>query len=371
MHRKRLLATILSLALLISLTALLLHALQHQPSYPLASGISLKSISMDSSNDGWAVGVISGAPNNVLFHYHAGQWMIIKPLPENTPAMPGIHAELQSVSMLTPNDGWAVGNTDMPEGKPVQSGQTTEIRTQPAGLLFHYVNGKWEMVKTYIWAKFSQISMQSETSGWLLGEDYTRTNGTILLHYNGSQWTNVNVPDKLLRTGPLVTFSALAGNHLWVTDMAGSLYSYDGKTWTQLERACENCVLRGLDMVSPDEGWAVGGIYNSDQGVILHYLDGHWTAQSDATTPGMNSISMLSNAEGWAAGGNGQLFHYSNGNWTEANSPTNQLLSQLATLSSNNVWAVGELGTILHYQSGSWTVLNNITYQQGALESYK
>lgn len=371
MPRKRLLATLLSLAILILLTALLLHALQRQPSYPLARGISLKSISMDSSNDGWAVGVISGAPNNVFFHYHVGQWTIIKPLPENTSAMPGIHTELQGVSMINAQDGWAIGNTDIPESKPIQYGQETEIGTQPAGFLLHYVNGKWETVKTYAWAKFSQISMQSATAGWVLGEDYTRTNGTILLHYNGNQWIGVKLPGTLLRTGPLVTFSALAGNNLWVTDMAGSFYYYDGKTWTQLASGCNNCVLQSLDMTSPHEGWAVGGIYNSDQGVILHYLDGHWITQSDATTPGMNSISMLSNTEGWAAGDNGRLFHYSNGNWTEVSSPTNQLLSQFAMLSSNNVWAVGNLGTILHYQDGSWGVVENITYQQGALESYQ
>ncbi len=371
MPRKRLLTTLLSLAILILAPLLLFHFLQRQPSYPLASSISLKGISMDSPTDGWAVGEISGVPNNVLFHYHADQWTILKPLSEGTSTMPNIDTTLQSVSMVTLNDGWAIGNTNIPEGKPVQSGQTTVIHTQLAGLLLHYSNGKWETVKTYAWAKLLQISMQSATSGWLIGVRYNTADSTILFHYNGSQWTSINLPDKLVRTGSPVAFSSLSGDSLWVTDVAGSLYHYDGKIWTQLESACGNCILHSLDMISPREGWAVGSIYNTDKGVILHYLDDHWITQSDNTLPGINSISMLSAADGWAAGDNGRLFHYSNGNWAEMRSPTDQIIHQLTMLSSNDGWAVGDLGTILHYQNGSWAMVNNITYQQGALETYK
>ena len=66
-----------------------------------------------------------------------------------------------------------------------------------------------------------------------------------------------------------------------------------------------------LDMVSPDEGWAVGAIvgdpktpqYGSEYSLILHYTHCAWTPKY--TTPpgsGLSGISMGSASDGWVVG---------------------------------------------------------------------
>jgi hypothetical protein len=83
-----------------------------------------------------------------------------------------------------------------------------------------------------------------------------------------------------------------------------------------------------LDMVSPDEGWAVGAIvgdpktpqYGSEYSLILHYTHCAWTPLG-AIFPGvgLSSVSMGSAHDGWALGSTalGEPFalRYTNGSW--------------------------------------------------------
>src|SRR6266851_1863537 len=368
MHRKRPLILLLTILMSLSLLFIYLHQFAGHPSYYLANAMNLKSISMDSSSDGWAVGEISGKPNHVLFHYHTGQWTIVKPLAEGTVLMPGIHTTLQSVSMISSTEGWAIGNTSIPQGKPIREGQTTSMSVQPAGVLLHYLNGNWIAVTIYAWADLLQISMQSATLGWLLGQSQN-TGETMILHYSGQQWMNMHLPGALAHAS-ITALSILDAHTVWAAGDYGSVFRYDGTTWTQLPKACDECRINALDLVSPNEGWAIGSRYNSSQGIILHYQYGKWTLQSGTTTPGLLSISMLSPTDGWATGGNGQIFRYAHEHWTQVDSPTNQELSQISMLSSTDGWAVGRLGTILHYQDGSWNLFTNIVYQQEAWDIY-
>lgn len=73
------LATLLGacvLGLSCALAPVLLYMRSHEP-YTWASAMTLQSISMDSTDDGWAVGVISGKPTTLLMHYSRGQWTIL------------------------------------------------------------------------------------------------------------------------------------------------------------------------------------------------------------------------------------------------------------------------------------------------------
>ena len=45
--------------------------------YPWANTMSLQSVSMVSADNGWAVGHISGKPTTLLMHYSRGQWTIL------------------------------------------------------------------------------------------------------------------------------------------------------------------------------------------------------------------------------------------------------------------------------------------------------
>jgi hypothetical protein len=87
----------------------------------LPSGVNadatILALSMDSASDGWAVGFGNGQKfgnrYSLYLHYTNGHWTQVQG--------PG-HDNLNSVFMLSANEGWAVGN---------------------GGALMHYLNGTW------------------------------------------------------------------------------------------------------------------------------------------------------------------------------------------------------------------------------------
>ena len=143
-----------------------------------------------------------------------------------------------------------------------------------------------------------------------------------------------------------------------------------------------------LDMVSPDEGWAVGAImgdpktpqYGSEYSLILHYTRCAWTPLG-AIFPGvgLSSVSMSSAHDGWALGSTtlGEPFalRYTNGSWLPVSPlPGADALrgraysySSVRMLSANEGWIIfnrakdssGFLTTgLLHLSNNHWSVVD-------------
>ena len=117
-----------------------------------------------------------------------------------------------------------------------------------------------------------------------------------------------------------------------------------------------NSLLETVSMISPNEGWAVGGILETTphSGTILHYRNGKWIPFSRSDTPFLTSVVMLSSDDGWIVGEDGMILHYTGSDWTSIDSSTTKILYGLAMVSATEGWAVGEGGTILHYSG--WQV---------------
>ena len=145
---------------------------------------------------------------------------------------------------------------------------------------------------------------------------------------------------------------------------------YDGQHWSKIDPHVANAQLSGFAFISPDEGWAVGTLPNTDQrrpsemdGLILHYANGVWQQQELLKDPqgypyfSFSSVAMVAQNEGWAVGDEGVILHYHNGAWGQVQSPTGQALNSIVMVSPDEGWAVGD-GVIVHYQAGSWRVYN-------------
>ena len=145
-------------------------------------------------------------------------------------------------------------------------------------------------------------------------------------------------------------------------------------------------------MVSSNEGWAVGTQSGSPQaGIILHYTNtggvGTWATfpapSTPASIPGLNSVFMLSQNEGWAVGKNATILHYTVsggiGTWnlvTVSGSPglsTDASLNSIFMLSPTSGFAVGGIsvpgftdGPVIIYWDGTkWTPIATPTIPGG------
>lgn len=357
---------------------------QETPYVPSANDI-LGAVQMLSPSEGWAVGDAYKGTNNggtfscLALHYSNGQW---KRMATPTDASMGLQdADLQSISMASPDEGWAVG-----WGDNSSSALSAEMSLHdgpaaayvpasgpggplPAGLILHYSAGKWTKVSIIPDAELWSVQMLSPTDGWAAGGGGWGTEAgattSILLHYDGSNWTPAQVPG----VDGITSLDMLSATDGWATGTNAVLH-YDGKQWTQFQSLTG---VSGLSMDSATDGWAFGFVnfpYNhtSSYNAVWHYNGSQWVRGSLPSTVNYDAeivgLFMDSASDGWAVGfGNGNkgenryalYLHYTNGQWTQVQGPGTNNLDGVFMLSANEGWAVGVDGALMHYQNGIWT----------------
>lgn len=330
--------------------------------YPWASTMTFQSISMVSADDGWAVGYISGKPTTLLMHFSHGQWTI---LPK--PAGLDDYSEFAAVSMVSASDGWAWASMDIPIGDRSHG-------FRPGGVLLRYDGTAWKIATSVLPLAIGSdpcaLLMLSPTDGWATGEDKT-------LHYDGTAWREVTaLTDKQWGGGSSI--AATGPKDIWIARFGGDFVHYDGTSWTeqgitfpfglQLPGPIQ---LHGIAMSSPLEGFAVGGISNSPSGVILQYTSGRWSVLSTVDEY-LYGISLRSATDGWAVGASGGTFHYMAGAWTETGKPVTHPLYGVTSLpADSDPWAVGLGGALVRYRDGAWQQETNVVWSSGAQAEWK
>jgi hypothetical protein len=331
--------------------------------YVASADDGLNAIQMFGPAQGWAVGesgagstLQQGISSSLVLHYSTGRWMRV---PSPTNAQLGVaDASLQSIAMVSPDEGWTVG-----------SAGDFSVRNLPSGLILRYSGGKWTKFSMTPDAEFFSVQMLSPTDGWVAGGGGWGTEAgattSILLHFDGAKWTPVPVPN----VAGITSLDMLSASDGWATG-TNTILHYDGVRWSIFAHLQG---ISGVSMDSASDGWALGYVnfpYNhtSSYNVIWHYNGSRWVRGSLPSSVDYNAailgMSMDSASDGWAVGyGNGQQFgnrytlylHYSHGRWTEVQGPGNDNLWGVFMLSANEGWACGNGGMLIHYRNGTWT----------------
>ena len=189
-------------------------------------------------------------------------------------------SDLNSVVILGPNNGWAVGN---------------------GGVILHFDGSFW-----------SEIA--SGTTSDLFGVSF----------------------------GPPGSESSSAGFAVGGSGGTGNAIYRDQVTWSSATTGLTAPSAQRLASVfelSPSDAWAVDGV----SGAFWHWtgtvgLGGGWSLISSAAA-GLNSVFMLSPSEGWAVGSGGLIYKYTSGGWV-LNSALGTSLNSVFMVSSNDGWAV-------------------------------
>ena len=320
-----------------------------------------------------------------------GVWRDINP---DAYISPPANPQLNSIYMLSPIEGWAVGDS-----RPTQNSTATSPACPPTcpstnalPAIFHYDGSTWNLVPAPQFPNFpstpsaynlTSISFGppnnplSKNDGWAVG--FNSTIGCVgtpscpptalALHWDGVTWRSQVAGLSGSNAGPVWSTFMVSSTDVWAVGQTqagqGVFWHWTGVPglgggWNTPQNpiTCPvtgpSCGVFSVFMVSPTEGWAVGA-----QGVIYHYFGGSWNSFVSPVTTALTSVFMLSPTEGWAAGDGGVIIHYSAGTWSGPVSPgttSNDLFSIFMT-SSTDGWAFGAKGTILHYSGGSWNVL--------------
>lgn len=203
----------------------------------------------------------------------------------------------------------------------------------------------WERIG-YI-GYLNDISAVSENEVWFAG-------GEALLRWDGENW-------EVMRYGvypfcQLEMVSASEGYALGTDDdYTPASYTWDGSQWLT-HRLNTTAALNSLAAAGPGAVWMGGWEYEvlPDTSLVEKPKAWRWTGSGWLEEPveGEGSIAtldMLSANEGWAVGRQGGIWHYNGVSWQKVESPVKHTLYGLTMISSQEGWATGEGGMLLRY----------------------
>jgi hypothetical protein len=267
-----------------------------------------------SPTDIWIAGdgTYPGAPdgNVTILHYDGTTWTR-----QATPRLSD-YFSIASLSMVSPNEGWAVGSAMVDGSKGYYP---------PTGAILHYVNGTWRLAKTLPNMEPRTISMGSATDGWAGGDlvslsqtgkmgpnqSPVQSDTPTLWRYAGGQWIETNVPPStnIASEGSVASITMSSATQGWMSvyrengaqsqdqpaSIGPDLFYLEQGRWVQVhtpavqQRRYVNILQ--IAFLSPHEFWGVGSAnwwtgIPSDMGsgytptatpLIVHYKDGVWT----------------------------------------------------------------------------------------------
>ena len=258
-------------------------------------------------------------------------------------------ADLYDVSMASSGQGWAVGGTSTWQGSE--------------GAWVRFADGRWTLASSPVAKELvpSDVLMLGPDAGWAVANGYETPGnyGGKLLRWSGSAWSAL--PG--LRYQNYRALGAVAGNEVWIAggggccQTYGEILHYDGATLQAQWTAGYPDFPQALDMLAPDQGWAVGGL----NGLILRYDGQQWQSVTRPAQVTLNSLDMLSASQGWAVGDGGTILRFDGSAWSRVASPTSAGLNDVAAVSADAAWAVGGQGSILHWDGTTWSAVPSPT----------
>ena len=332
----------------------------------------LNGVAAVSANNVWAVGgyVTNGGPNSVdrslIEHWNGSQWSTVTSLNVGKG-----NNDLTGVAVVSANDIWSVGTTNL--GPPHYTSQS---------LIEHWNGTKWSLVSSPppggSGGGLRSISVISANDIWAVGNynDNSATSHTLAEHWDGSHWTIVPSPDPASGGNYLEGVTVISSNNVWAvggsftTGPANTLIEHwDGTVWSVVSSPNPGLAynaLFGVTSVSANDIWAVGNEYNRNVRGSLTLIE-HWngTAWSVVSSPSLPSqknflasVSAMASNNVWAVGyaiqpdrGPGQtvIEHWNGSQWSIVASPnpgsgSDQLFGVTFVPATSQVWSVGVIG---------------------------
>ncbi len=312
---------------------------------------------------------------------------VLSPNPSSTSSW------LSSMCAVSARNAWAVG------------GYLDDLTGAQDALVLHWDGTSWSQVASPNPSssinELRGVSADSATDAWAVGDyfDDTGIYETLILHWDGTSWSQVATPNPSSSFNGLWDVSADPSSDAWAVGNWFGKHGYertlilhwDGVSWTRVaspDPGSEGNYLSGVSAVSATDAWAVGEYWHYDKTtakpaektLTLHWDGTRWkkvkSPNSSLTHHVRNSLSDVSAAspsDVWAVGGywsrpssfHLMILHWDGTSWKKVGSPnpsstSNELLG-VSVVSAKNAWAVGEYDTtaaghtlILHWDGTRW-----------------
>lgn len=291
--------------------------------------------------DSWAVGNKPGT-NNFTFI----RWNNPTELAWNNASVASASAvNLNSISMLSYADGWAVGAN---------------------GTFMHWDGNTWTPQNPATVPNVTLQSIYCNSSNDCQAVGQKSGSSPAIAHWNGAIWTSF-IPINASGNN-LLSVRCDASNDCWaVGDNAGNkFYQWNGTTWiTVIVGTLSGFTFNSVYCNSSTDCWAVGSndIFARKNGTS--WANASVTERGTIPSAIYNSVFCNSSADCWAVGNSNSakdLFvHWNGTNWSrDTSNPTPVVnLNEVKCANTNDCWAVGAASggqpTFVHWDGTSWT----------------
>ena len=208
----------------------------------------LYGISASSSSNVWAVGFVYDGHGyqGLTEHYDGASWHVF-----SSPARVEKEHELYDVVTVNGATAWAVGDTSTRQG------------TKP--LIERWDADSWQVAETpHVGTDFSfltAVDASGPNDAWAAG---AANNGheTLLEHWNGGEWTLVNLPRKVPE-GSIEDISSLSRDRAWAIEQTNGqdalVLKWNGRRWRIAAKlGAAPFFVRSLDAIPSGHLWAAG-----------------------------------------------------------------------------------------------------------------
>jgi hypothetical protein len=300
--------------------------------------VPLNAIAAISATNVWAVGQDSGSPQ--IDHWNSSKWSQ-SALPSGPCSVFENSCVLTGVGGDSASDVIAVGNGIL------NSNSAAGWVSVP--LAFHWNGSGWQPMtvpSSISWGAMQHVQAFSPTDAWAVGTAFNGSSSiATAVQWNGSTWTQEPTPISTTAGLSINAISGSSASDIWVvgqTQTSGyrnrqftsvSMH-YNGSAWTQVALP-DNSGLVDVAAVSPTDAWAV-----ARDGGVLNWNGSAWTVKTQLGF-GNTVIAALSPTDVWV-GSVVSLTHYNGTSWTSTPIPAGvNALTGHAVLSPSDIWFAG------------------------------
>jgi hypothetical protein len=234
------------------------------------------------------------------------------------------------------------------------------------GIVEHFGGGRWRVVDPGPGMRgsgYTDVSAESPSDVWLAGSKGT---DPLVLHFNGSSWTDVSPPPRGRNSNQVAALEAVAPDDVWAVGFAYAhgedntlIQHWNGHRWTVATPPVPHTFLVDVAAAASDDVWAVGGIAKE---MAFHWNGMAWTRAPRPGAPaisGLNGVDVTADGTAWAtASGSNEagtmpaltssVERWNGSTWArlaedEGNGDTSPFfaLGRIAAVSDREAWAVG------------------------------
>ncbi len=255
-----------------------------------------------STNDVWAVGASNDdgrAHRTFVTRWNGNKWNVV-----DSPN-PGQYSNgISSVAAIAADDVWVVGDYE-------------DKISNPQPLLLHWDGHGWRSDTSFKLRGSSgdirDVLAFASNDVWAVGGYFHNGKAySLVIHWDGSQWSEVAIPGE----GDGIGLQVLAGSSaqdLWIAGYRGkgeALMHWNGVSWNVPAQPAgtSNNVIYGIEVTSEKDAWAVGPELDSNNNIhpkILHWDGNQWTQVFSLQQEGEQAfyeIVVDKNKDVWAVG---------------------------------------------------------------------